>query len=100
MKLTGKLKKEFKKWVTENHVNLHQHKFDCGDYVSLLSSLPLSMQFALLCDFLEEKGVIVELSYGLAFRVWYPIVGDKFLTRSQTKTEAIEKAIESLNENY
>ena len=63
------------------------------------------MQFALLCDFLEGKGVIDSVRIGKTMQnktdsvsMWkYPrrkeVVGS-------TKQEAIEKAIEYLNDNY
>ena len=104
MKLTGKLKEEFEEWLNkdENDVGLSE---DGNVWLSrCYKELPLSMQFALLCDFLEGKGYFIDMStqYGGGFVIDFLDKEMTYLSEHSgtTKQEAIEKAIEYLNENY
>ena len=99
MKLEGRLKEEFEEWARE-HFNIQVLS---GVYLhDYLDDFPLSMQFALLCDFLEENRCIIVLNKAAMCYECEIMIGYRstyFLDRS-TKTEAIEKAIEYLNDNY
>ena len=104
MKLTGKLKSEFEEWFNEddNDVDLSE---DGNVWLSrCYKELPLSMQFVLLCDFLEGKVIGSLIIYDTEEKEF--IVGfkrsnmEEWVETFKTKQEAIEKAIKCLNKNY
>ena len=103
MKLTGKLKAEFEEWLSNDFIGSKDHETDCYIYNNI-TEFPLSMQFALLCDFLEGKGYFIDMStqYGGGFVIDFLDKEMTYLSEHSgtTKQEAIEKAIEYLNENY
>ena len=102
MVLKGKLKREFEEWVLEYKTPILVTTFEDYSLRVVVYQLPLSMQFALLCDFLEDNRCIIALNkaamcYEVEIMIGYR--STYFLDRS-TKIEAIEKAIEYLNDNY
>ena len=84
--LKGKLKEDFEDYAS------------CFDISGII---PLSMQFALLCDFLEGRELAVWLEcYADAYDIHVYGFGEPIDISMPTKQEAIEKAIKYLNENY
>lgn len=107
MELSGELDRDFYKWLRENDNQVVPVFANETLYITcVLEYLPLSMQFALLCDFLETQKCYVELYYELTdLQYGYRINGLNNLSTKgyryeDTKEEAITKAIWYLNENY
>ena len=104
MKLAGKLKEEFEEWLKNQKIEIDVFT----DYYYLdiehLDQLPLSMQFALLCDFLETNNpftnTYVDVYYDVNYTKWESTVDDTVIAITETKEEAITKAIQYLNDNY
>ena len=100
--MKGKLKEEFEGWVSLEGVWLHSTKVDETVFLNdTLHQLPLSMQFALLCDFLEEKEELVAIEFYLNGLKEHRI----HITKSLVLEECVfgetkQEAIEYLNQNY
>ena len=105
--LKGKLKEEFGEWVLSPDILLNNMSLNNPVYLSdVMELLPLSMQFALLCDFLEEKGFQIDtctyegIHENYKYRIYISKMFIEWDFKAATKTEAIEKAIGYLNDNY
>ena len=103
MELKGKLRDEFEKWSRE-HFNIQVLS---GIYLhEYLDSFPMSMQLSLLCEFLESKSYLTGnavgelLQGGYMVKFWNGSFKGMSKHTGETKEEAINKAIEYLNENY
>tara|TARA_R110000782_G_scaffold229929_1_gene316248 strand:+ start:593 stop:937 length:345 start_codon:yes stop_codon:yes gene_type:complete len=110
MKLTGRCKEEFKKWLNINYKDFGVVPYSIDVYWSvcdLLYKLPQSMQYGVYVDFFDSVGIYISLD-------WYKsIIKDseyfetdinnhidskRFKTRPEARKSAIEKANELHNE--
>jgi hypothetical protein len=114
MNLTGKAKEEFEKWLI---IGQQDYDFlylgncgECNGFVDF-NSIPTSMQYGVYVDFFDSVGIIIEIE--LKFKPPYPFginytnngvkyfalgIQNKFETRREARTAAINKANEIFNE--
>lgn len=93
MKLTGKCKKEFEKFYTENA----KYIFDVDEYSE-------TVQNALIIEFFDSVGIYIIINKDFYFEEWgYIIIGNYeyhgFECRLEASNKAIIKANELFNEN-
>ena len=102
MKLTGKCKADFEKWLCKEH----NYTDDEGiPYANDFYELPNSMQYGVYVDYFDSVGIIIEITtdHKKIPTFWVDInnkqVDDIELnTRQESRTKAIEKANEIYNE--
>lgn len=100
MKLTGKCKEEFEKWLSEHWV-----KFESDgagfymEYKEMFYQTPFSMQYGIYVDFFDSVGVEVVCFLMNGEYNWF-IEGDIEDNFTKTRHEARTKAIEKANEIY
>ena len=98
MILTGKTLEQFKEWYCAN-----AHEFMRDIMIAEFNVLPFSMQYGVLVDFFDSLGIIIDLEYQAAFKMFnIHIIGHKgglySENRINTRHEARRKAIEKANE--
>ena len=100
--LKGKLKEEFEGWLHNSDL-FEDEDVEIAMFLCF-HKLPISMQFSLLCDFLEGKEYYIGISFYTTVAplgVYYEAdMNEEEWIQTDTKQEAIEKAIEYLNKNY
>jgi hypothetical protein len=110
MKLTGKCKEDFEKWLKENNKDLLKLS-DPSIYFSeifsmsaLFKYLTESMQYGVLEDFFDNAGIGICVTpvfptkkYGWSFSVELEASYSNYLSRNRARTAAIEKANELYN---
>ena len=107
MKITGKCKEDFDKWMLINNKDLlklsdpHIYYSEVVDMVQLFKHLTESMQYGVYVDFFDSVDIKITMNAYDSF--WYYIVckskyiGDELNTRAKARTQAIEKANEIYN---
>lgn len=100
MKLTGKCKVDFKKWLLCSTVyGEHEYHLD-EDLLSHFENLKTSMKYGVYVDFFDSVGIYIIISRDSG---WYDvdIAGEWTSTTTQdNRTEARIVAIEKANEIY
>lgn len=119
--LKGKAKELFEKWYKLKNINFRCQSNAEGDIelyniqIELFYDMPDSMQYGVLVDFFDSVGIYVSNNHnidlycskldGAYYKIDYnnnegmpTIVMNKFKTRPEARTKAIEKAVEILNE--
>ena len=105
MRLDDKLIIDFVEWLSNDFKGSKDHDTDCYIYNSVWY-LPLSLQFNLLCQFLEETGKLTGYAIGQILegghmvKIWGSDFNEMGKFQASTKEEAITKAIQYLNDNY
>ena len=106
--LTDRAEKDFKKWFS-NYSEQYHHLEDWRDYDQYLYEvdLPLSLQQALIIEWLDINFIYTSVSYeeynmDALFRVkqWNAWVNDDLLTPFNSRQEATTAAIETANKIY
>jgi len=98
MKLSGKCKQEFIKWMCENYPEIRWHEYE---------TMPETSLNALIIDFFDSAGIFIiiqKLVYEPLFDCHInglknQITSGSFDTRDEATIEAILKANEIFNEN-
>jgi hypothetical protein len=113
MKLTGKAKEAFEKWVKSDcPILLEQFYNDIRliGFDSWFEDFPNSMKFGVYVDFFDSVGIYIDIvvtAYGFEVSIWeknksgdcHPLSeAYDFTTRHEARTKAIEKAQQILNE--
>jgi hypothetical protein len=105
MKLTGKCKEDFEKWLEEKYEDIkvsmsHQLMFSPYHHFHLL---PQSMQYGVYVDFFDSVGgVLIHSIKPLRSGEWECLVNGRAVigeTRQEARVKAIEKANEIYNES-
>ena len=113
MKLTGKCKEDFEKWVISNKINQEILEVDSIDFYGsydlydLLDKLPLSCKFGVYVDFFDSVGIRILIDMDFENEVYDKFVlyieykkhcfcnyGMNFKTRPEARTEAVKMANE------
>jgi hypothetical protein len=110
MILTGKCKEDFEKWFHLNDEYLgYEFSVHKCDSTPDFYKEPFSMQYGVLVDFFDSVGIFVDaqadaFDYG---KFWYSVL-DKdhsygepnadYITRTEARQKAIEKAVEIYNQ--
>ena len=104
MKLTGKCKSDFEKWLEKTHQVLITD--ECLNHL-FFDELTDSMQYGVYVDFFDSVGIFCEdrryTDVNMAWVVKYPNfdgIQDRFDGLTKTRQEARTKAIEKANEIY
>lgn len=113
MKLTGKCKEDFEKWLIDNDqyggvvVFSDRQVLSEEDYVVLLYDMHESMQYGVYVDFFDSVGIFCEdrryTDINMAWVVKYPNfngIQDRFDGLTKTRQESRQAAIEKANELY
>ena len=104
MKLTGKCKEDFEKWLRD--LKFNDDSYDNLDALTQLNwiDFPQSMQYGVYVDFFDSVGVFIDnsLNHTAGFNIsLIKSNGDYIVFDTEiTRTEARKKAIEKANELY
>ena len=96
MKLTGKAKEDFEKWI---------ETLEVAPYVVMLENIPICYLNALIIEWLDSVGIFIFIEFGYKFTIVNneSSIFDKYYIHStnlETRQEATEKAIEKANEIF
>ena len=102
MKLTGKYKEDFEKWILMDD-DSEEYRF--GQALSTnFDQLPLSFQWGVIVDFADSKGYLLKVQYLKGEYYYAVLIKDSNKTGlsgyEQSRPKAREKAIERFNEIY
>ena len=108
MKLTGKCKEDFEKWVSKQPYSISH---DVGERAmnivplsEMIEQLPQSMQYGVLVDFFDSVDIGISMNqynntYWYDIENPYTIDGDELKSRPEARKQAILKANEIYNES-
>lgn len=110
IKLTGKCKKDFEKWLSKGigrttiyYYEVWNSQFDGEiDIEDVWDNLPQSMQYGVLVDFFDNVGIRIEVSIAeytepITYVAW---VNTDWIDSCENRSQARQKAIEKANELY
>ena len=117
MKLEGRAKEDFEKWLISNEINQeilsieNMNYYGAFDLFDLFEKLPFSCQYGVLVDWFDSVGINVQITqefdnsskYQRGFNVEVDFEelfnnNDCFETRPEARTQAILKGMEIYNE--
>ena len=107
MKLTGKCKKDFEKWLFENDQLRDFINFKCGLTIQNFHLFPQSMQYGVYVDFFDSVGFSIHIHrmyfqtrFYYSIKELYTPIEIEDVQAYESRETARQKAIEKANELY
>jgi len=99
MELTGQCNKDFREWWYENITDEYS-----SEYLSAFNEEPKAMQFGVIQDFADSKGVCIEICMTPTLGNFYFMIDDSseadmFNTRPEARAEAIKQFNKQYNKD-
>ena len=112
MKLTGKCKEEFEKWLPKYIISILYDSLEDNEditnvYEYFKNYIPDAMKYGVMVDFFDSVGITIVIDAGgIRYEdnkeIWYQsgVKGHKFNEATNSRQEARSKAIEKANQIF